>query len=364
MRAPARRALSSSPILVRRDAFSSYSGLAREVLEIAIYLGTSLLVVAVGTLGYYLIEGWGLFDSFYMTVITLASVGYAETHPLSDAGRAFTVILITLGIGFFTALYALIGQKLIQRQFLAAYKGKRMLDDIRRLSQHTIFCGFGRLTRVAAAELRQAQVKLVIIDKDPSRIEEAKEMGFLVLEGDATDDETLLQAGIRRANRLVAVLPKDADNLYVVLTSRELNPELFIMSRAEDESGEKRLRRAGANKVVSPFRVGGQKIAEGLVRPYVTDFLDLAVSSNAGHLQIEEIRIPLESPLAGLTLREAELRQKTNVIVAAIISRAGKMLFNPDADTVIEGGSTFIALGLKDELVELERLLLGEQTFD
>jgi voltage-gated potassium channel len=236
-----------------------------------------------------------------------------------------------------------------------------MLEIIKNLNEHTIFCGFGRLTKIAAYELKQADGEtLVIIDSNPDRVLEAREEGFLVVEGDATSDEVLTEAGIMRAKRLVTLLPKDSDNLYVVLTSRELNPNLFLLSRTEDEAGEKRLKRAGADRVISPYRVGGLKIAEGLVRPYVTDFIDLAVSSHYGHLQIEEIRVPSTTPLAGLTLRESELRQKSNVMVAAIISQDGEMQFNPDADTRILAGSTLIALGLKADLLQLEGLLMGK----
>lgn len=340
--------------------FPSQTAAARELSEVVWYVFIMSAVLLFGTVGYTQIEGWALFDSLYMTVITLASVGFQEVHPLTYEGRLFTILLIILGYGLVTVLFSNIAQKVIQRQLFWAYRGKRMLDLIKKLEGHTIFCGYGRLTRVAANELRQSGVKLVIVERDAARAQDAREAGFLVVEGDATVDETLFQAGVRKATRLVSLLPKDSDNLYVILTCREQSPDLFILSRAEDEVGEKRLRRAGANRLISPYRVGGQKIAEGLMRPYVTDFLDLAVSSSGGHLQIEEIRIPSSSPLIGSTLEEAKLRQQTNVIVAAIITESGRMIFNPDRTTMIEGGATFIALGLKQELLKLENLLLGE----
>jgi voltage-gated potassium channel len=346
------------PLVLKPSAFRQ--AMNRQISEITWFLFVTSSVLLFGTVGYSHIEGWPLFDSLYMTVITLAAVGFQEVHPLSNKGRLFTILLITLGVGLVTVVFSTIAQKIVQRQIFGALRGKRMQDLIRKLEGHTIFCGYGRLTRIAAAELREAGVKLVIIEREALRAQEARDAGFLVVEGDATVDETLLQAGVRKANRLVSLLPKDSDNLYVILTCRESGPDLFILSRAEDEVGEKRLRRAGANRLISPYRVGGQKIAEGLMRPYVTDFLDLAVSSSQGHLQIEEIRIPAESPMVGFSLQEAALRQKTNVIVAAIISPSGRMIFNPDASTKIEGGSTFIAMGLKQELLKLEALLLGE----
>jgi voltage-gated potassium channel len=346
----------------RHDLLEAGRAFWREIRGIMVLILSVIALVVAGTVGYHVIEGWHFFDSLYMTVITLGSVGYGETHPLSTSGRIFTIVLIIVGLGLFTALYSLIGQKLLQRQLFIAYRGRRMLNDIKKLSNHTIICGYGRLARTAAQQLKRDGQTLIIIEKEPHRIAEAREAGYLVLEGDGTVDETLINAGIKRARHLVSVLSKDSDNLYVVLTSRELSADLFILSRAEDETGEKRLERAGANRVISPYRIGGQKIAEGLLRPYVTDFLDLAVSSTQGHLQIEEIKIPQTSALQGLTLVQAELRQKTNVIVAAIISPEGTMLFNPDGDTPIEAGATFIALGLRTELVTLEELLLQESS--
>jgi voltage-gated potassium channel len=341
---------------LQEDSFS------RELRTILSYFLVIISVLLTGCLGYVYFEGWSFFDSLYMTVITLASVGYMEVHPLTKSGRAFTIFLIVLGFGLFTVLYTTLAQKLLQRQFLSAYRGKRMQEVIRSLSSHTIFCGYGRLTRIAAAELRRSDNKLIIIELDPQRVADAREAGYLVVEGDATVDEVLIQAGVKRAKRLVSVLQKDSDNLYVVLTSRELSPDLFILSRTEDEAGDKRLRRAGADRLISPYRVGGQKIAEGLLRPYVTDFIDLAVSSHQGHLQIEEIKIPEQSSLNGLSLKEAALRQRVNVMVAAVISKDGEMNFNPAAETVIEGGTTFIALGLKGDLLKLESILLEGET--
>lgn len=333
----------------------------REMREILFCVSTIFVFLLIGTIGFSLIEGWSPFDSLYMTVITLGSVGFQEVHPLSMPGRAFTIVLILTGLGLITVLFTTIAQKVVQQQIFFAIRDRRMGEQIRKLEGHTIICGFSRLARIAIRELLASGTKVVIIESEVHRATEARELGYLVVQGDATHDETLLAAGIQRARSLVTLLPKDADNLYVILSCRELSPELFIMTRAEDEAGEKKLQRAGASRIISPYRVGGQKIAEGLTRPYVTEFLDLAVSSTGSHLQLEEIRIPHGSPLHGHTLRDAELRQRTNVIVAAIIMPNGTMHFNPDGSTEIREGSTFIALGLREELLRLEKLLLGEQ---
>jgi voltage-gated potassium channel len=330
-----------------------------EYSDLIFIAALTISVIATGILGYELIEGWHFLDALYMTIITLATIGFSEVHPLSEEGRIFTIFLIVVGVGLVAVLFSTVTQRVIQRHLFFNFREKRMLEQIEKLKNHTIFCGFGRLTRIAAAELRTAGVSLVIVDRDAARVEEARQMGYLALHGDSTLDEVLMRAGINRAQRLVSLLPKDADNLYVILTSRELRADLFILSRAEDDAGEKRLTRAGANKVIAPYRVGGQKIAEGIMRPYVTDFLDLAVSGSNKGLQIEEIKIPSNCPVKDQTLKEALIRQKTNVIVAAIVSPLGQMLFNPDSLTKIEEGATFIAIGVKENLIQLEGLLTG-----
>ena len=317
------------------------------------------LVISIGTLGYIVIEEWNILDSLYMTVITLATIGYQEVHPLSDTGRIFTIVLIIVGVGIVAIVFGTIAEHLVSRQFFRLYGQQRMNERIAKLDVHTIICGFGRVARTAAEALRSAGRAIVVIERDPLKAQEAAALGYLVAVGDASTEETLRQVRVERATALLSLLPKDADNLYVILTSREMSSNLFIVSRCEEEIGEKRLLRAGANRIMSPYRVGGLKIAEALLRPNVTDFLDLAIAQGGKHLQIEEIRIPEHSPLIGRSLQAAQLRQRTNVIVAAIISQGGEMSFNPDGQTAIEGGSTFIALGLRDELAELERILLA-----
>jgi voltage-gated potassium channel len=332
-----------------------------EIRELVIYVGTVLLVVSIGTLGYMQIEGWNVLDSVYMTVITLASVGFMEVHPLSSEGRVFTIVLIAVGLGLVTVLFTTIAQFIIHRQILWAFRGKRMLDRISKLNDHIIFCGFGRLSRFAAQSLGEQRENLVIIEREPQRAQSAREEGYMVLEGDATNEEVLAQAGIKKAKKLVCLLAKDADNLYVILTSRELSPKIFIVSRSEDEASEKLLKRAGADRLISPYRIGGQRIAQGLRKPYVTDFLDLALSSSGERLQLEELRIPHNSPVAGRTLRDSDIRRRTNVIVAGIAEADGKMLFNPSGDAVIQSGTTLIALGLRPDLERLEDLLFERE---
>lgn len=343
----------------RQTITSALSNSLAESRKLAYACLALITVLCSGTVGFHLIEGWSFFDGLYMTVVTLSTVGYGETHPLSTGGRILAMLLIFFGVGILTTFVGIFTQHLFERQFFWVLERRRMQQTIDKLIGHTIFCGYGRLCRIAATHFREAGEQPVIIERDEARANSAREDGFLVVQGDSATDDGLMRAGVLRAKRIVSLLPKDADNLYVILTSRELNPNLFVLSRAEDEIGEKRLTRAGANKVLSPYRLGGQKIAEGLLRPYVTDFLDLAISGAEGSLQIEEIKIPEDSPVAGQSLQDCSLRQKTNIIVAAIISRTGEMKFNPSGDTMIEPGATFIGLGYKKDFNSLETLLLG-----
>lgn len=330
-----------------------------EARELTLSLIAIVLLVLIGTIGYSAIEGWNWFDALYMTIITVATIGYGETHPLTDLGRGFTIVLIILGVGVASVVLSSVTRFVIQRQIIWLFDRKTMQDAIDKLSGHTIFCGYGRLARMALQALEgPARQQVVLVDSDEERASTAAEDDIFVVKGDATSEETLLAAGIKRAQRLVTLLPKDADNLYVILTAKELNPNLYIMSRAADEKGEKRLSRAGAARLISPYRVSGQKIADGIVRPYVTDFLELAGSSGRTDLAIEEIRIPDNSPLTGRSLEEAQLRQRSNIMVAAIIKKDGQMVFNPNKETLLEPGATLIGFGHKADFTKLEKLLV------
>ncbi|MCB0352077.1 MAG: potassium channel protein [Bdellovibrionales bacterium] len=333
---------------------------SRELREDLFLLGIISVLMIIGTVGFRYLEGWTILESFYMTVITLSTVGFMEVHPLSDAGRIFTSFLIIAGVGVVMVLLTQAASHVVQRQLHWVARRGPMNQRIQNLSGHIIFCGFGRLAQVAVEELRHKNKPLVIIDADESRIDAATEADILAIHGDATNDELLRKAGIGRAAQLVSLLPKDADNLYVILAARELNPNVFTLTRAEFEEGEKRLKRAGASKIISPFRVGGQKIADGLLRPHVMDFLELAASGTQKDLVIEEIRIPESASLHGKTLLETGLREKTQILVVAIVSSSGETIFNPKGDTRISGGTTLIGLGRRVDFEKLESLLIED----
>jgi len=324
-----------------------------------LYLAVAISVFSLGTLGYTLIEGWPLFDSFYMTVITLATIGYGETHELSNAGRAFTIVLIFAGVGLGTVLLGSAWHAVLEGQFSRFLDWRRkVLEQVQKLSGHTIFCGYSRLGKLAAAELKSSGVDVVVIDTNESRAEDAERSGFLVLRGDATLEETLVTAGIQKAARLITLLPRDSDNLYVILNARELNPSLHIVTRAEDDVGEKRLKRAGANSLISTYSLAARKLADGLLRPYVTDFFEVAGTGKDGW-KIEEIRVPDSSRVCGQTLQQLALRQAANVGIAAMISPSGELEINPDGSARVVSGSTLIAIGWKKDLELLEKLVLS-----
>lgn len=327
----------------------------RDLWELLFVFLVFLLLLAFGTAGYMVLEGWNAIDSLYMTVISVSTVGFGEIHPLSNSGRLFTIFIIFSGVGLFGIAFAKISQGFIHRQLNWLFQEGRMNEQISKLSGHTIVCGFGRLSRISSEELQKAGQPVVIIDRDSTRADAARTAGFLTLVGDASDDEVLLAAGVKQASRLLSLLPKASENLYVILTARELNDQIYIVSRAEEDADDKRLRRAGANRVISPYRIGGMKIAESLIRPYVSEFIDLASSS--AELQLEEIPVPANSPLSGMSLRDFGVRRKTNIIIAAIVSKDGQTKFNPSGDTVIEPGSTLIGLGMRSDIQQLEELV-------
>jgi voltage-gated potassium channel len=309
-------------------------------------------VISFGTLGYMFIEGWGLLDSLYMTIITLASVGYKEVHELSDNGRIFTIVFIIGGVG--TVAYALsAGVKIILEVELQDVFGRRRLEKkIKELKNHYIICGYGRMGRIICRELREKNQNFVVVEKGPNPT--ADEEDTLIVQGDATRDETLKEAGIDKAKGLISVLPTDAENLFVVLSARGLNPHLSIVARAGEEGSEKKLLRAGADKVVSPYHIGGLRIAHTVLKPAVVDFIEFATKSGNIDLQMEEISIQESSQLAGLTLDQCGFGRELGIIIVAIKKTDGDLKFNPTFRSSIHAGDTLIALGETSKLKMLE----------
>jgi voltage-gated potassium channel len=320
-------------------------------------LAVPVLLVLTGTLGYYLIEkDYTLFDALYMTVITLSTIGYGEVHELSTAGRVFTIFLILGGV--FTLFYAAseVIRAVVGGQIQDTLGRRRMERNLAELLNHLIVCGFGRMGKLVCQEFAAQRLPFVVIDRSPDVLEGFDLAGGIPIHGDATADDILRRAGIDRARALVSVVASDADNLYITMSARLLNEKLTIVSRAADAGSEEKLRRAGANRVVSPYRIGGIRVAQAVLRPTVVDFIELATRTQHVELQLEETQISQRSPLTGKPLKESQIRQELGIIVVAIKKTSGKMVFNPSPEAVLEAGDIVVAMGDRQHLDRLEVL--------
>jgi len=302
-----------------------------------------------------LIEGWNAWDAFYMTVTTVVTVGFGEIHPLSTAGRMFTVALIFSGVGtaFYTAtlVATIIVEGGLQRR-LARRRAARMLEHIK---DHFIVCGYGRIGSIIAAELHQQGVPVAVIERDPERVRQAIDRGWLALEADASREEVLAKAGIHRARGLITAVGTDAENVFTVLTARVMRPDLFIIARVESDDAEHKLRRAGADRVISPYQIGATQMVQTALRPAVVDFFHLATSSERLDLSMEQVHINDDSPLVNQSIVDAGIRQKFGVIVVGIKRAGGGMDFNPPPDAVMRPGDELVVLGRTDSVKALEK---------
>ena len=311
-------------------------------------------VMLVGTAGFHFIEGWPWFDGFYMVVTTLTTIGYQEVHPLSHAGRVFNVFVILAGVSLVFLGIGALTQALLEFELRSFFGRRKMERNIGRLTDHYIICGAGRVGRSAARELARRPVPFVIIEQNEGKAERFRN-DWLMMVGDATQEQTLRDAQIERARGLVAATTTDATNLYIVLTARGLNPNLKIIARASEESAEKHLLTAGADSVVSPYLFAGQRIAQSFLRPHVVTFLDTATTHLGIDLEIGEILVGRDSKFAGQTIESSRIRQDRGVIILAI-KRGDGMHFNPAPDDRIEPGDCLIAMGEPSQLRQLEQM--------
>ncbi len=314
-------------------------------------------VISVGITGYMLIEGWGFLESLYMTIITITTVGFAELKPLSHHGRIFTIFLIFSGVGIIAYTLGRIAQAMVEFQIMSILGRRKLGLRIKTLKDHYILCGYGKVGKVVANELRSKDIPFLVIEKDPGLKEMLEKSGHPYIIADATMEDVLIEAGIDRAKGIVALLSSDADNLFITMTAKTLNPNLFVLARAEEEHTYNKLIRVGANRVVMPHVIGGQKLANLIIKPAVAEFLELTVHNREIELEMEEILVEKGSPMSGLTLEKSGIRQQTNVIIVAIRKREGQMMFNPSSVTRIEEGDILIALGQREGLKRLEMLL-------
>ena len=318
----------------------------------------SILIIALGTGGYMWIEKWEFLDAVYMTIITLTTVGYSEVHEVSQTGRIFTIFLIFSGAGFCLYVAGALVQFMVEGRIREVLGRRRLDKKINRLKNHYIVCGYGRIGRVLCNNLREKRdIDLVVIDSDQDLLPVMDEDGILYLHANASDESTLVRAGIDRAKALIAVLATDTDNVFLVLTARQLNPEIFIMARAGSKASKSKLFAAGANQVESPYDTGATSMANRIIRPTVTNFLDLAFSYKNKDIQMEEIPVDPSSDIANKMLKDSGIRQKYNLIIIAMKKKDGSMLFNPSFETIIEPGDTVIAVGEDQNLLELEKEL-------
>ncbi|UCH80357.1 MAG: potassium channel protein [Nitrospiraceae bacterium] len=315
-----------------------------------------ITVVTYGTVGYMIIEGWNFIDSLFMTIITLTTVGYSEIHEMDKAGRIFSIVLILSGVG--AMFYALgVGAKILLEGEIREILGRKRLNKkIENLKNHYIICGYGRMGNIICQELMQGKSPFVVIEASADLLATV-DADILSLQGDATQDSILMQAGIMRAKGLISVLSSDANNLYVVLSARGLNPNLRIVARASEEGAEQKLIRAGADSVVSPYYIGGLRIAHSLIKPAVVDFIEFATRSENLELQMEEVKLKDDSHIIDHSLDECGIRRDMGIIIVAIKRDTGNMEFNPTSKCVIRKGDTLVVMGEKKQLQELEKLV-------
>ncbi len=321
--------------------------------------GLLLFLLTLGTVGYRWLEGYTWLEALYMTVITLSTVGFGEVRPLTDAGRVFTIGLIVTGVGTAAYLFTTLADYIVSGELEGTLQRRRWMAQLRSLHQHYLICGCGRMGEQVALELASLDLPFVLIDKHPEHLERARRLGYLAVEGDPTDEVTLEAAQIRKARGLVAVLETDADNLFLVLTARSLNPDLFIVAQALSEATETKLYKAGADRVVSPFVMAGHRITSLLIRPYVVTFLDAALRSETLELWLEEVRVAPDSELVGKSLAEADIRAKTGANVLAIARGEAQMDWSPTLR--IQAHDVLIILGRREQILEIARLAKDER---
>lgn len=321
-----------------------------------IWAGSVLFaLLATGTLGFMLIEGWGLRESLFMTVITVATVGFGEVHPLSPAGQIFTMLLIIASVGalgFSLGVFIdFIGEGRLKR----VLEGRRMTRSIEELSNHHIVVGLGRVGSVVAESLADDAVPFVVIEHSEEAFERARSRGWLAVQGNAAEEPVLLQAGVERAASLIAALAHDGANMFVTVTAKTLNPGLFVVTRSEHEASESALQKAGADRVITPDVIGGRRMANLVVHPFVSDYLDLVTHGHQVEFRLQDVELPEGSPLLGKSIREGMVRDRYGTYILAVKRADGTVDTNPSMDTVMLPGCVLVVLGTPDQIDALTR---------
>ncbi len=321
----------------------------------------ALIIFLMGASGYMMLEDWSFLDASYMTAITLSTVGFMEVHQISDAGRVFTIFLIFAGVGYFLYIAGVIVQFIIEGEVQSILGRKRLDKKISRLKNHYIVCGYGRIGRVLCKLIKEETNDIVVIDENEALIKSLERDKMHYFQGDASDEDFLLRAGIKEASFLVAALGTDTANVFLVLTARQLNPDIFIMARASNPGVRNKLMVAGANMVESPYDTGAVSMGLKLLRPSVSNFLDVALSRKGEGIQIDEIFVPHSSKYTNVVLKDSGIRQDFNLIIISIKKASGEMLFNPHFETLIEPQDTLIVMGKAPDLSKFSKAINPEK---
>ena len=330
------------------------------VLRRILLIGGSIaLTLVIGTCGFVLISGYPVFDAFYMAVISMTTVGYAEIHPLGVAGRIFNSFYLLLSVSMLLLALGVVTQGIVEAQLGAVFERRRVRKMIDQLRGHYIVCGFGRVGRGAAQELRDAGSQALVIDRREDRVEWAMRAGYLAVLGDSTRDETLKEAGIDRAAGLIGALATDADNLFAVISAKTLNPKIRVAARAAEEEAERKMRQVGADSVFAPYTMTGTRLAQSLLKPHVRQFLDFTTTHLGPSVSIEQLEVVAGCGLVGKTLAELKIGRELKVIVLGIRRASGEMIFNPSADTIVEANDFLIVMGETEPLRRLEARVAG-----
>lgn len=324
-------------------------------IRISLYL--FIATITFGVTGYHFIEGMSLFDSLYMTVITISTVGFGEVRPLSSYGRLLTIALISTGITIAAYTLGNILRMFVEGELQKTFGRRKVEKKIAELSDHFIICGYGRIGTLICSELQSHGKKFVVIESGPEPLAELASTGYLYIPMDATSDDALINAGIMKARALVTAVKSDADNVFITLTARGLRPDIFVLARSSEEKSESKLIRAGANRVVSPYLLGGKRMAHVLIRPTVIDFIDIAVMEGNLGLHMEEAVVRPGSPLIGKNLIESSLRKDFGVIIVLIKKYNGEMIFNPQPTEILEANDVIVVMGRIEEMKRMSEAI-------
>ncbi len=335
-------------------SYKSYiSTLTHQVITVVLMV---IALILMGVIGYMYLEKWPFLDALYMTVITLATVGFKEVHTMNRAGEIFTMCLITSGVGVFTYGAATFSRLLVEGEFRMVFEKRRLKKGMKKLRNHVIVCGFGRLGEKISYDLKERGEQFVVIENDPAQISRLSEMGYLYVEADTSDEGALEEAGIKHAKALIAVVGSDADNLFLTISAREMNPDIHIVARVDDPAATNKLYKAGASRVISPYDVGARMLANAALKPTISELMELSTHMGPISLKMEEVLVEEGSSLDGVQIGESKIRENTGAIVLALRKSDTSQIIRPQIDTIISGGDLLVVVGSKEEIEKLSAM--------